>query len=116
MEHVGVGRGGAVDLSRGPALSAEQAAGAQREYEVRQGMRCAGCGRRIGVGFRFVKLEVVSTPQGIGVGQLLLGACNGSEGCDFAELARQQASMMELVEFVWLDGGDAPVAGGFEDA
>lgn len=85
--------------------------------ELKRGMRCAGCGRRIGVGFKFTRVEVDAHPQTrepISYA-IQVGACNGDapEGepaCDFAGEARKGATAVELVEYVWLDTGERPVS------
>lgn len=85
--------------------------------ELKRAMRCAGCGRRIGVGFKFTRVEVDVHPQTrepISYA-IQIGACNGDapEGedpCDFAGEARKGATAVELVEYVWLDAGERPVS------
>lgn len=95
--------GGGVDLARA-ALSDGEARDAQEMLELRMGMRCGGCGRRIGLGFKFASLDPRATEP-----VLKLSACNRLD-CDFAESARDGATVMEMVEFAWLDvnGIDAP--------
>lgn len=95
-----------VDLAARKArasMTEEEAAGVQEAIEERLGARCDGCGRRIAIGFRFTSLNPRSERP-----VLNLSACT-REDCGFAELAREGATFMEAVEFVWLDdaGKDA---------
>lgn len=78
--------------------------------EVRTGMRCAGCGERIGVGFRFTRVEALIHPKTHEpmAASMIVGACNGAAGCDFADEARSGASAAEMVEYLWLDGLGRP--------
>lgn len=85
----------------------------QREAEGQLGMRCSGCHQRIGVGFRFVRIDVVMSEGRPTVDVTQFAACNGVNGCEFAMVAREGATAMEMVEFVWLDEephDDTPVA------
>jgi hypothetical protein len=91
------GRGrGVVDLT--PAtLTAQEAREVQEQLEHALGARCNGCGKRIGLGFKFVSVDPRhQTP----VAEVY--ACT-REDCGFAELARDGATFMEMLEFVWLD-------------
>ena len=88
------------------------------EAEKRLGYRCAGCDERIGVGLKFVRLDVSPPPAGETRPQVehaIIFACNGANGCDYAEKARGGADMVEMIEYVWLQG-DAPVGAGQLDA
>lgn len=89
------------------ALSDEQARDLQEEIELRNGWRCSGCGRRIKVGFQFTSVD----PRDADAPMVRLSACSRDD-CGFAEQCRDGATVMELVEFVWLDanGPDAPPA------
>lgn len=88
---------GAVDLAQ-RGMSDEQAAKVQEQLELGAGMRCRGCGRRIGIGFHFTSID----PREPGNEVLKLAACS-REDCDFAERARDGGTCMELVEYAWLD-------------
>jgi hypothetical protein len=98
-----IARGG-VDLG-GHRLTDDQAAHRQEKMELTAGMRCWGCGRRISIGFRF---SAVSPRDGE---ITKLTACSRDD-CGYAEALRDDATVMEAVEFAWLDeaGLDAPPA------
>jgi hypothetical protein len=57
---------GGVDLGAVKAAQAsippEKAADVQRKAELSKKMRCAGCGERIGTGFRFHKFTAIRDP------------------------------------------------------
>lgn len=99
---------GAKDLSRA-RLTDEQVYEVGAALEMARGFRCNGCGRRITSGFKFTSLapreEVVA---------IQLAACS-REGCDYGMRCRDDATFMELVEYVWLDGfgPEAPPSKGF---
>lgn len=98
-----------VDLSKLKALSPEVEAQALVEAETKLGMRCTGCGQRIGMGFKFSALEAIPGENGKPeVVRMSMSACEGIEGCDFAEQARKGATCVEMVEFVWLDSDGEP--------
>lgn len=97
---------GAVDLGlRG--MSDEQAAQVQEMIEARTGLRCMGCGRRIGLGFHFLSIDPRDPDRAI----IRLAACTREE-CDFAEKCRGGATAFEAVEYAWCDpaGLDARAA------
>lgn len=97
----------AVDLSKIPE---EKKLAAKAEAEGRLGMRCDGCNRRITIGFAFTMIEVVPAKGGAAaVNVLKLAACNGNDDCDFAMKAKDGATVMEAVEYAWLD--EDPLAG-----
>lgn len=101
-----VGKG--VDLSQA-RLTDEQAAEAKELMELRSGMRCHGCGRRLTRGYRFTRINPrATTPAGLAV---RLSACTRDD-CDYAMIVKEDATAMEFVEFAWLDelGVDAPPA------
>jgi hypothetical protein len=85
------------------------------QAEGKLGMRCTGCQQRIGVGFKFTRIDVTLHEGRPTVDVQYLSACNGADGCDFAQKARSGADVIEMVEFVWLHG-DAPVGRGDLDA
>lgn len=88
------GRG--VDLSR-VGLSDQEAREAQEMIEHQLLVRCDGCGRRIELGFRFTSIDVrASHPM------LQLAACTRAD-CDFALKCREGATLLEVIEFAWLD-------------
>lgn len=89
--------GKGLDLS-GAAMSDEKAAELQERLELRMGMRCRGCLRRIGIGIKFRSVDVRDAERPV----ISMAACNRVD-CDFAEQAREGATCMEMVEFVWLD-------------
>lgn len=93
------------DLSSA-GLTDLQARKVQEEVELRQGMRCSGCGRRITVGFQFTSIDPRAS-----VAIMKLSAC-ARDDCGFAEDCREGATFMEMVEFAWLDemAADAPAA------
>lgn len=97
---------GAADLTLA-GLSDAQAQEFQEAIELKNGWRCSGCGRRIGVGFQFTSVA----PRDPEAPMVRLSACSRDD-CGFAEKCRDGATVMELVEFVWLDenGPDAPAA------
>jgi hypothetical protein len=102
----------AADLSSAKALPPKIEAQALVDAELRLNMRCGGCKERIGVGLVFSRFEVGATEEGRPVvNRMRMGACNGSNGCDFAAKARKGADVVEMVEYVWLTG-DAPVGAG----
>jgi hypothetical protein len=103
---------GGVDLGAVKAAQAsippEKAADVQRKAELSKKMRCAGCGERIGTGFRFHKFTAIRDPDSgqVIAGHAIVAACNGHGAggtCDFAEHARRAAQVVEVVEFAWLD-------------
>lgn len=77
------------------------------QAEQQLGMRCAGCGERITVGFKFTQIDVVLVEGKPVIDAAVLSACNGAGGCDFANKARADATCMEMIEFVWLDAPPA---------
>lgn len=100
---------GAVDLGAQVEVPATLADKVRKEAEGQLGLRCSGCGERIGVGLKFTRIDVLRGPDGHPVVDVAkLAACNGAGGCDFAEKARNGAHLVEMVEYVWLQG-DAPV-------
>lgn len=96
---------GVVDLTaRG--LSDEQARQVQETIELKQGMRCSGCGRRIGIGMEFTSIDPRADQPVI-----KLAACS-REDCEFMEECREGATVMQMVEYAWPDenGIEAPPA------
>lgn len=95
---------GGVDLSV-KAMSDEKAAETQIALEYMQGLRCSGCGLRIGLGIRLYSID----PRDENAPIVRRCAC-AREECDFADFARGGATYMEMVDLVWLDaaGMDAP--------
>lgn len=92
----------AADLASGEA-PAELREKLIPQIEGQLGLRCQGCGERIGVGFKFTRVGL-SIEDGKPVADVTyLAACNGDAGCDFAARAREAATVVEMVEFVWLD-------------
>jgi hypothetical protein len=93
----------AVDLTRA-TITDQEAREVQEMLEHTLGGRCNGCGRRIGVGIKFTSVDPRDERP---VAQL--SACSRDD-CGYAELCRDGATLMEMVEFVWLDemGLDAP--------
>lgn len=85
------------------------------EAEKKLGMRCGGCLKRVGVGFKFTRIDVMIDQGRPTVDVQYLSACNGAEGCDFAQKAKEGADVIEMVEFVWLTG-EKPVGHGDLDA
>lgn len=96
----------AADLGGARELPPKVAETVRRQAEGQLGMRCNGCGERVGVGFRFTRIEVGVGDDGVpAVDVAHVAACNGDSGCDFAARARAAADVVEMVEFVWLDEG-----------
>lgn len=93
----------AVELGGGE-LSGAAADKARRKAEQQLGLRCGGCGGRIGVGFEFTRIDIVVTDGRPGADVQRLSACNGAEGCDFATKAREDADSVRMVENVWCTG------------
>ena len=93
----------AVDLTSA-GMSDEEALRAQEMIELQLGMRCGGCGRRIAVGLQFMQVAVRSQSP-----VMKLSACARGD-CDFAEHAKDGATSMQVIEYVWLDeaGANAP--------
>lgn len=103
------------DLGR-RELPPEMAQRTRAHVETQLGMRCGGCGKRIGVGFQFTRIDVVIGEGGAPSGDVLrLSACNGADGCEFADSARENADVVEMVEFVWLQGDAAVGRGSLEE-
>lgn len=101
--HLGAG---IPDLGALKMPSPEMVAGALAHVELELGLRCQGCTRRIGGGFRFTRIG--TTPQGI---QMQSAVACMREDCDHAETLRQGATVVEMVgEYAWCDelGLDAP--------
>lgn len=96
---------GARDLSRA-GMSPQESAEAQEVMEIMNGLRCGGCGRRIGAGFHFTSIAPREA-QPI----LKLSACSRDD-CDYAEKCRHGGTFIEVCEYVWIDehGIDAPPA------
>lgn len=73
------------------------------QLEGKLGFRCGGCHRRIRIGIQFTKIDVKigvdGTPQ---AAVARLSACS-AEDCDFAREAMEGATVMEMVEYQWLD-------------
>lgn len=93
-------------------LSEKDAAEARKKAELKLHMRCTGCGERIGTGFEFTRFIPQRGPEGVMVGKMTVAACNGAgaEGtCDFASEARDGATVVRIVEYVWLDADAPPV-------
>lgn len=90
-----------------PEHIAEKLCAAQ---ELKESMRCAGCGERIGVGFRFTRIEAFVHPKTNEpmAATMHVGACDGAAGCDFAREASKGSTAMEVVEYVWMDGLGQP--------
>lgn len=101
----------ALDLGAMRGLPPELDEKVRAQAEQQLGMRCAGCGERIGVGFKFTRIDIVLVEDKPTVDVAYLSACNGAQGCDFAERAKDGADAMELIEFAWLSGAP-PVPGG----
>lgn len=95
--------GGAKDLSR-LKMGDEEALAATEMLEHSLGLRCDGCGRRVGRGFVFVSIAVKEERP-----VMKLSACS-REDCGYATLCRVGATYVEQREYVWLDpaGIDAP--------
>lgn len=99
---------GARDLSRA-RLTDEQVYELGATLELSQGLRCNGCGRRIVTGFHFTSLA----PREEAIA-IKLAACSRKD-CDYALDCRPEATFMEVVEYVWLDGfgSEAPAPQSF---
>lgn len=97
--------GGAVDLSVA-RLTDREAQEAQEYLELRGGLRCGGCGRRLGIGFRFTSIDPRSRQPIV-----KLSACSRAD-CGFAAQCREGATLVEFVEYAWADvnGLEAPAS------
>jgi hypothetical protein len=101
---------GAVDLGA-IKLTLEDRAVGQFYAEMKAGMRCGGCGRRIGVGgFRFTAFRTEVVEGQPTVVAMVKSAC-ARDDCNHADSLKGSADVVEMCEFVWLDeaGEDAPV-------
>lgn len=92
-----ISRGQVPDLGLA-RMSDDQAREMQEVYELKLGMRCSGCGRRIGVGIQFTAIA----PRSERMPVIRMAACR-REDCDFMEQAKDGAAAMQVVQFVWLD-------------
>jgi hypothetical protein len=72
-------------------------------WPVGEGARRAQLARRVTVGFQFTRIAAIVEGGKPTMDVVKLSACNGAKGCDFAMKAREQATVMEMVEFAWLD-------------
>lgn len=99
---------GAVDLS---TLKPEVKVEIQKQAEARMHLRCFECGRRIGAGFKFSRIDVQAGEAGGPpvVNRLTMAMCAGDEECEGVEKARVGSTLVEIVEYVWIDGGDPAV-------
>lgn len=97
---------GAVDLTVA-GMSEQEARVAQEAIEHELGGRCNGCGRRITIGHRFTSIDVRDPQRPV----VRMFAC-ARDDCDFAERCLSGATMMEPIEFAWVDenGKDAPAS------
>lgn len=104
-----VANGRAVDLRKHAPVPDVMAQKVREQAEAQLGMRCGGCGKRIGVGLQFTRIDVERGADGRPAADVMkLSACSGANDCDFAARARENADVIEMVEFVWLSG-EAPV-------
>jgi hypothetical protein len=87
---------GGEDLSR-LRMSDEEAREATEMMELSLGLRCNGCGKRIGRGFSFVSIAVKEKNV-----LMKLAACARPE-CEYAAACRNGGTYVEMVEYVWLD-------------
>jgi hypothetical protein len=94
-----------LDLSR-LKMSDEQVQAKQERVELSNGLRCGGCGRRIGRGFGFTSIAVREEAP-----IMRLSACSRDD-CDYATACRAGSTYCEELNHVWLDpeGVDAPAA------
>lgn len=97
----------ATDLGGGP-LAGEVAERIRVQGEKQLGLRCFGCGERIGIGFIFTRLDVIVEAGKPTIDRLRLAACNGVNGCEFAKQAAADADVMEAVEYAWLKQEEPP--------
>lgn len=94
----------AADLSEG-LLPDAYAAEMVLRAETQLGFRCQGCGERVTVGLKFTLIEARNVEGRPTVDVSQLTACNGENGCDFAEDIRKAdppPTAMEMVEYAWL--------------
>jgi hypothetical protein len=96
---------GARDLSRA-RMSDEEVLKRGELLEILNGLRCGGCGQRIGRGFTFVSIAPREEQP-----LMKLSACARPD-CGYAAACRPNATYVEQVEYVWLDepGMDAAAA------
>lgn len=100
---------GAVDLAELKPLDPEVESRIRQQAEEQLDRRCGGCARRVGIGFKFTKMDIYmgsdAKPQ---VDVMHIVACAGDDDCNFAAACREEADSVEMIEYVWL-GGEAPV-------
>lgn len=78
------------------------------QLEGKLGFRCGGCHRRIRIGIQFTKIDVKIGADGTPQADVArLSACS-SDDCDFAREAMIGATVMEMVEYQWLDEAAGP--------
>jgi len=106
----------AVDLGGRGELMGAAADKLRRQAEQQLGLRCGGCGGRIGVGFEFTRIDIVRNEDGRPTADVQrLSACNGANDCDFAAKAREGADAVRMIENVWCSG-EPPVGADTLDA
>lgn len=97
-----VANGAGVDLSAA-AMSDDQAREEQKKIELLLGFRCAGCEQRIRAGFEFTSLDPRDPQKPV----MKLAAC-ARDDCDFAERAREGATVVRMIDLAWLDENPEP--------
>jgi len=97
--------GGAVDLGavkRMNGVTEEMIADAKEEAEVQLGYRCAGCRRRITVGFRFSVIEFGQGQHGPELNHGTTAACTFKD-CDYLLKAARVSTVGERFTLMWMD-------------
>jgi hypothetical protein len=97
--------GKAHDLAR-LSMSPAEVLAAGEFIEATNGLRCAGCGRRIARGFEFVSISPRDERP-----MMKQVACSRDD-CDWATICRTGATYVRQIEIAWLDsaGADAQPA------
>lgn len=95
------------------AVSEQDKERAMIEAEMRAGLRCMKCRRRLETtvapsGFEFVRFEHVMTPKGPAVQKITIVTCLGQNGCTgIHEAAANAVAVREIAwKFLRSDGGE----------
>lgn len=96
--------GEAVDLGprAAPVLGPDRE-NALKVAELRAGKRCHGCGERVRAGFELTVFTADAVGTETAARAVTVVACDGGDGCQYALEAAKTATVMRMVEYVWLD-------------